>query len=435
MNNYNEYLGRLKSKDNNIENYYYKELKGLAEGTILNHLISISKLFESEKQRSNSQRNLNKDFTLKNNNINQLTEQDIKDFLDSDWWNNLSGATQKGHVNKIGNYFKYSERKDLLELLPTKINGKSKELSKIDLISREDLNQVLKYSNLKYKTLFMILYEGALRIDEVLNIRWKDIKFNSGYTILKISESKTYGRDIPVIESTFYIKEYTGINDFEPDDKLFDFKYNNTVNNYLNVILKRLIKKYPKQWKGRKLYPHLLRHSRLTELARGKLNEAQIRKFAGWSADSSMAKVYFHLDDSDVINILTTDKVVKAPKPEPIEPKMCEICNTENNQQNLFCWRCGNVINEEDREKMGIEVIIQPHKVEELREENKELKQKLNELKEESRRNFGLLFESMDIKPSCAEHRKYDDKCADCIKANEDYLKISKEDKKLLKGL
>ncbi len=340
-------------------------------------------MFESEKQRSNSQRNLNKDFTLKNNNINQLTEQDIKDFLDSDWWNNLSGATQKGHVNKIGNYFKYSERKDLLELLPTKINGKSKELSKIDLISREDLNQVLKYSNLKYKTLFMILYEGALRIDEVLNIRWKDIKFNSGYTILKISESKTYGRDIPVIESTFYIKEYTGINDFEPDDKLFDFKYNNTVNNYLNVILKRLIKKYPKQWKGRKLYPHLLRHSRLTELARGKLNEAQIRKFAGWSADSSMAKVYFHLDDSDVINILITDKVVKAPKPEPIEPKMCEICNTENNQQNLFCWRCGNVINEEDREKMGIEVIIQPHKVEELREENKDL---INQLAETNKK-------------------------------------------------
>lgn len=375
MNNYNKYLERLKSKNNNIETYYYKKLKGKKEGTILNHLISISKLFESEKQRSNSKRNLNKDFNLKHNNINLLTEQDIKDFLDSDWWNNLSGATQKGYVNKIGNYFKFSERKDLLDLLPSKIDGKSKELSKIDLISRKDLEQILKYSNLKYRTLFMILYEGALRIDEALNIRWKDIKFNSGYTILKLVISKTKKRDVPVMESTPYIKEYIEINDFEPEDKLFDFKYNNAVNNYLNVILKRLIKKYPKQWKGRKIYPHLLRHSRLTELARGKLNEAQIRKFAGWSADSSMAKVYFHLDDSDVINILTSDKVVKAPKPEPIEPKMCEICNTENNQQNLFCWRCGNVINEEDKEKMGIEFIIQPHEIKKLREELAEQKQ------------------------------------------------------------
>ena len=382
MNNYSKYLERLKSKNNNIESYYYKKLKGKKERTILNHLISISKLFESEKQRNESRGNLKKDFNLKHNDVNLITEQNVKDFLDSDWWNNLSGATQKGHVNKIGNYFKFSERKDLLELLPMKINGKSKELSKIDMIQRENLDQILKFCNLKYKTLFMILYEGALRIDEAVNIRYKDIKFNSGYTILKIAESKTYGRDIPVIETTSLIKEYTGINDFEPDDKLFDFKYNNAVNNYLNSVLKKLIKKYPKQWKGRKLYPHLLRHSRLTELATGTLNEAQIRKFAGWSADSSMSKVYFHLDDSDVINILTSDNVVEIPKPKPIKPTMCEICNTENSHINLFCWKCGNIIDEKNKEKMSIEVIIQPHKVEELRGENKELKERLDKLEE-----------------------------------------------------
>ncbi len=426
MSNYNKYLERLTSKENNIENYYYKELKGKTDGTILNHLISIGKLFESEKQRNESCRNLNKDFNLKNNNIDVFTEQDIKDFLDSDWWNKLSGSTQKTHVNRIKNYFEYSKREDLVNLLPKKFKRKTEKLSNIDMITRDELDQILKYSNLKYRTLFMVLYEGALRIDEALNIRKKDIKFNHGYTILKIAVSKTYGRDIAVMDSTSYIKEYTGINDFEPEDKLFALKSNTSVNDYLNYILKKLVKKNPEQWKGKKLYPHLFRHSRLTELAKTKMNEAQLRKFAGWSAGSAMAKIYFHLDDSDVINILTNN-VVKVPELEPTEPKMCKICNTENNQQNLFCWKCGNVINKEDKEKMGIELIIQPHKVEELREENKELKQKLNELKEESRRNFGLLFESLDIKFSCGDHRKYDDKCTNCIKTNE-------EDKKF-KGL
>ena len=371
--NYNKYLERLKSKDNNIENYYYKELKGLSEGAILNHLISISKLFETEKQRSESCRNKNKDFNLNHSNINQLTLQDIKDFLDSDWWNNLSGGTQKMHINRIKKYIKYSERNDLLDLLPSKMNGKTKNLSKIDLITRKDLEQILKYSNPKYRTLFMVLYEGALRIDEALNIKEKDIKFDSAIiTIIKISESKTYGRDIPVIESTPYIKEYLRTNDFEPKNKLFDFKNNTTVNNYLNFILKKLVKKYPKQWKGRKLYPHLFRHSRLTELARGKLNEAQIRKFAGWSADSTMAKIYFHLNDEDVINILT-DNVVEAPKPEPRKPKICGFCDTENKQINLFCWNCGNVFSDKDKERMGVEAIIQPYEVKELRQENREL--------------------------------------------------------------
>jgi len=381
MINYNKYLERLKSKDNNIENYYYKELKGQTDGTILNHLISISKLFETEKQRNESCRNKNKDFNLKNNNINLLTEQDIKDFLDSDWWNNLSGGTQKMHTNRIKKYLRYSEKKDLLNLFPSKFNGKTKKLSKIDMITKEDLEQILECSNLQYRTLFMILYEGALRIDEILNIRKKDIKFNRGnITIIKISKSKTYGRDVPVIDATPYIKEYTGTNDFEPEDKLFDFKNNTTVNNYLIFILKKLVKKYPKQWKGRKLNPHLFRHSRLTELARGKLNEAQIRKFAGWSADSTMAKIYFHLDDEDVINILTNN-VVEAPKPEPKKPKMCGICNTENAQINLFCWKCGNVFNEEGKEQLGIEIIVQPHQVQELREANKELKDELVAMK------------------------------------------------------
>ncbi len=380
MTDYNKYLKRLKSKDNNIENYYYKELKGNTEGTILNHLISISKLFETNEQRNESWRAKDKDFNLNHNNINQLIVQDIKDFIDSDWWNNLSGGTQKMHINRIKKYIKYSERNDLLDLLPSKMNGKTKKLSKIDLITKKDLEQILKYSNLKYRTLFMTLYEGALRIDEALNIKERDISFESGrITIIKIAESKTYGRDIPVIESTPYIKEYLRTNDFEPDNKLFDFKNNTTVNNYLNFILKKLVKKYPKQWKGKKLYPHLFRHSRLTELARGKFNEAQIRRFAGWSADSTMAKIYFHLNDADIINILTNN-VVEAPKPEPKKPKMCKICNTENPQINLFCWNCGNVLSEKDKEQMGIEIISQPYEVKELRQENKRLNENLNNL-------------------------------------------------------
>jgi len=378
--NYKKYLERLKSKGNNIENYYYKELKGKTDGTILNHLISISKLFETNEQRNESWRAKNKDFNLKSNNINQLTTQDIKDFLDSDWWDNLSAGTQKMHVNRIKKYIEYSEREDLLDLFPSKINGKTKRLSKIDLITKKDLDQILKYSNLKYRTLFMILYEGALRINEALNIKEKDIKFDSAIiTIIKISESKTYGRDIVVIEATPYIKEYIRTNDFEPETKLFDFKNNTTVNNYLNFILKKLVKKYPKKWKGRKLYPHLFRHSRLTELAKGKFNEAQIRKFAGWSADSTMAKIYFHLNDEDIINILT-DNVVEAPKPEPRKPKICGICKTENKQINLFCWNCGNVFSDKDKKQMGIEAIIQPYEVKELRQENKRLNENLNNL-------------------------------------------------------
>jgi integrase len=375
-NDSNKYFKRLKSNDNNIENYYYKELNGLSDGTILNHLISISKLFETNKQRNDSWRTKNKDFKLNNNNINLFSEQDIKDFIDSDWWNNLSGGTKNNHLNRIKKYLKYSERNDLINLLPDKIRGQSKQLSKNDLITREELSQILKYSNSRYKALFMVLFEGALRIKEAINILRMDIRFNGGYAILKVRDmaSKTYGRDEPLIESIPYLKAYLESNDFEPEDKLFDFSSTVVVNNYLNFIKKKLIKKYPKQWKGRKLFPHLFRHSRLTELARTKLNEAQIRKFAGWSADSSMPKIYFHLNDDDVIKILT-DEVVEVPKLERKKPKICKFCNTENGHENIFCWNCGNVFNQEDKKQLAIEMISQPQQIEDLKTEMKEMKQ------------------------------------------------------------
>ena len=83
------------------------------------------------------------------------------------------------------------------------------------------------------------------------------------------------------------------------------------------------------------------------------------------------------MDDKDVINILT-DNVAEAPKPEPRKPKICGFCKTENKHINLFCWNCGNVFSDKDKKQMGIEAIIQPYEVKELRQENKELRQNLH---------------------------------------------------------
>ena len=133
----------------------------------------------------------------------------------------------------------------------------------------------------------------------------------------------------------------------------------------LNSLAEKLAIKYPDRWKGRKLYPHIFRHSRLTELAAGKLNEAQIRKFAGWSAGSQMPEIYFHLDDQDIINILIKGKV-KTPEPKEFKSVICPICNVENSEQNIFCWKCSNVINNEKRMEAGIHLIIQPDEIAEI---------------------------------------------------------------------
>lgn len=384
----NKNLDRFTSDKSNMVDYYNKELRGQAKGTQLSHLISICKLFETEEQRGKGKSSQNKDYSLEMNDVVKLTKDDIREFLRGKWWTNLSRSTQSGHLYRIKNYLKYSNREELAELFPAKIRSKSKQLSKTDLITREDLKLILKNCGIKIRTLIMVMYEGALRKDEALSIKRRDVKFNGGYIILKVSVSKTIERDVPLIESIPYLREYLEENDFKPDEKIFYYKNDISLNTYFDYLANKLAKKYPKEWrKGKRIYPHLFRHSRLTELARTKLNQPQIGKFAGWKANSNMAKVYFHLDDSDIINIMTNE-AVEIPKPEPKKPKMCHICNTENNEENLFCWKCGNVFRGEDKEAMAVELISQPYEVEALKEENEKLREDIDKLFTIVKRSF-----------------------------------------------
>jgi len=231
-----KYLAKLESSKNNIEEYYLKKLTEVSLGTQLNHLMSICKLFENNDQRNMSGRFKPNNVILKHVDVNQLTKENILDLLRGEWYQSLKGQTKQLHIRKIRRYLKYSKRDDLEELLPKKFKIDAKQLSKTDLITRDDLDIIFKFSNLWGRALVMVMYEGALRRDELLGIRKKHVKFEIGYIILKIVQSKTAKRDIPLIESIPYLKEYFDNNHFEPDDLIFSYKEAHFLNMYLNDL-------------------------------------------------------------------------------------------------------------------------------------------------------------------------------------------------------
>ena len=51
------------------------------------------------------------------------------------------------------------------------------------------------------------------------------------------------------------------------------------------------------------VYPHLLRHSRLSEISY-KLSDPVLKRIAGWKMNSNMSQIYLHLNGKD------TDKTV-----------------------------------------------------------------------------------------------------------------------------
>ncbi|MFX0036939.1 MAG: hypothetical protein ACFE9I_15015 [Candidatus Hermodarchaeota archaeon] len=125
-----------------------------------------------------------------------------------------------------------------------------------------------------------------------------------------------------------------------------------------------------------------------------------------------MAKVYFHLNDEDVINILT-NKAVEIPKPEPKKPKICQIWNEQNNEENLFCWKCGNIFSHNNKSQVAVEIVSQPHEIQKLRKENVELKQELVSMKQlykeeikEHRNELKSIFEDLYYRKETEERIK-----------------------------
>ncbi|MFX1322017.1 MAG: hypothetical protein ACFFAQ_10265 [Promethearchaeota archaeon] len=159
-----KYLFKLRNGESNIDEYYNKELRKLSNRTKLAYLITICKLFETDEQRNRRRRVKEEKLQpIKNVDVNQLTTEYINDFLKCEWFNNLSNKSKNHRLIAIKKYLKYSDRKDLVKAIGKKrFKEEKKVLSKTDLITRDDLELILKHCCLKVRTLLMVMYEGVL---------------------------------------------------------------------------------------------------------------------------------------------------------------------------------------------------------------------------------------------------------------------------------
>ena len=108
------------------------------------------------------------------------TQTDIKKFLANPKIKKLSSKSKNQYILAIKKYLKYFD----IELKFPKYIEKKKELNKTELITREDLNKILEICNTKKKAMLMVLYEGALRRKELVNIRKKNVVFQNGFVDL-----------------------------------------------------------------------------------------------------------------------------------------------------------------------------------------------------------------------------------------------------------
>ncbi len=140
------------------------------------------------------------------------------------------------------------------------------------------------------------------------------------------------------------------------------------------------------------IYPHLFRHSRLTELA-PKIPEQALKAFAGWGQDSRMAAVYIHMSNKHVDDALAKAHGIELDE-ETIEdklaPKNCPRCKEKNPSTAKFCFKCSMILDiktalelQETKEKDDQTVKTMVERMVKMQQTMKDLFEEIDDLREQ----------------------------------------------------
>lgn len=223
-----------------------------------------------------------------------------------------------------------------------------------ELLTEEEIIKIIQCcNNVRDKALISSLYESGCRVSEIGTMQIKHISFEEYGARLTVN-GKTGARKILVINSTPYLKEW--INQHPDNDNPEAFLWVYSKEKYLSytrisAVLKNSAKKAGIK---KRVYPHLLRHSRATFLA-GIMPEASMKHYLGWSQSSKMCGIYIHMNGKEMDDsILKASgvEVKKDNKSSVMQPKKCLRCKTDNEATNIFCKRCGLSLNNEEANKI-----------------------------------------------------------------------------------
>lgn len=223
-----------------------------------------------------------------------------------------------------------------------------------DVLSEKDILDMANAAE-NFRNRFLITggYESACRKSEFIGLKVGDIELKDKYAILHV-DGKTGQRAVLIMNSFPDLINYLNHHPLKDDLNaplflnhnglaMINKQYTSLGNYGFNDILRKLAKTAGIK---KKVYPHVLRHSKLTHLAHEGYTEVELRKIAGWSNNSTMADVYVHQNTQQVMNKrLAAAGIIKETKEqtqqELMKPHDCKFCGEQNSAGMKYCGNCG----------------------------------------------------------------------------------------------
>lgn len=164
-------------------------------------------------------------------------------------------------------------------------------------------------SSIRNKALIMVLFDSGARIEELLNVRlkpehvfWKD---DAKCFKIRLEYSKTKPRTISVPLCTRYLEQWLRVHPGKDNSlaQLFPMKY---------AAVKMTLNRLGKRALGKRVAPHMLRHSSVTYYAPRLKNRYQLCYRYGWAMSSKVVDRYLDREgimEEETPVLIKTDEI------------------------------------------------------------------------------------------------------------------------------
>lgn len=228
--------------------------------------------------------------------IDQLSKDDIIEYLFHLIKNNYSKSTQNQHINAIKFYFEKCLRQKREYYL---IERPRKEKKLPNILSKNEIQLLFNSTyNLKHLTILAVIYSCGLRVSELINIKINDIDNNR--MVIHIKKAKgNKDRQVQLTNQLLellrkYYKKYLPIN---------YLIVGQNGGKYSTTSIQKIIKNSSfKAGINKKVTPHTLRHSFATHLLENGTDIRFIQKILGHS-DIKTTQIYTHVSNAHLKNI------------------------------------------------------------------------------------------------------------------------------------
>jgi site-specific recombinase XerD len=290
------------------------------------------------------------------------TREDIEELIVELRRSDYAGWTKLRKAFGLKTFYHYLNGGDsfphcVAKINRTELNIETHELESRDILSRDDLQTLLKACNSELESaLVYTLWECGARSSEFLKLTISDLEDKGNFYLLHLHTAKirSYSatpkvRKFPLVESVSYLRAYLNKHPMRnnPNSPLWVSSSMNHLGEALSDRgLRFIIKSIGKRANlGKRIWVHQFRHSAATRMA-PKLALPIMNDIMGWSKTSRMHATYVQLDGETASGAVLElyDMGVPVTKPKPVEMMPCPVCKAQNQPGNIMCSTCGRAL-------------------------------------------------------------------------------------------